>query len=116
MNNERRNFQRVDSHNLVYLTLKEKEEVIQQGMGRTLNISEAGMRLETHFLIKPVQKIWLTIGFNDETVDIQGELVYYVNARVENHYGIKFLDMAPEAREIVKKYIIHFNRIENQIN
>jgi hypothetical protein len=116
MISERRRYIRVDSHNLVFLSLKDKEEIIQQGMGRTLNVSEAGMRLETYFLIKPAQKIWLTIGFNDETVDIKGELVYYINGRKDNHYGIKFLEMEPEALEILKKYILNFNKIENQIN
>jgi hypothetical protein len=116
MIHERRHYQRIHSHNLVFLALKENEEVIQQGMGRTLNVSEAGIRLETRFLIKPAQKIWLTIGFNDEIVDILGELVYYVSGKTERHYGIKFLEIAPEANEILKKYILNFNKIENQIN
>ncbi|MBU4001323.1 MAG: PilZ domain-containing protein [Proteobacteria bacterium] len=113
---ERRRYLRIDSHNLVFLSLREKEEVIQQGMGRTLNVSESGIRLETRFLIKPAQKIWLTIGFNDETVDIQGELVYYISGTSDQHYGVKFHEMDPDVREVLKKYIINFNKIENQIN
>ena len=93
MEQERRQYPRIDSHNLVYLVIKEADEVIQQGMGRTLNVSQAGIRLETNFVIKPSQKIWLTIGFMEDTVDIEGELVYYLNDKVNHDYGIRFLDI-----------------------
>ena len=112
MMDERRKHIRIDSHNLVYLCIKENEEIIQQGMGRTLNVSEAGIRLEAGFSIGTKQTLWMTIGFMDDTVDIQGELVYYIEGKKNRDYGIRFLEMNESARHILKRYIENFRKIE----
>ena len=110
MEHERRKYPRIDSHNLVYLVIKEGDDIIQQGMGRTLNVSQSGIRLETSFTIKPTQTIWLTIGFMEDTVDIQGELVYYLCSDIKHDYGIRFLDIDSHGWDVLNVYIRNFNK------
>ena len=50
--NEKRKHPRVNALNLSYICLDEDQQVIKQGMGRTLNVSESGILLETHFPIE----------------------------------------------------------------
>ena len=46
---EKRIKPRADSHNILsYVCLDEENEIVEQGMGRTLNVSEGGILLETH--------------------------------------------------------------------
>ena len=111
---ERREYPRIDSHNLVYLVIKQDDEVIQQGMGRTLNISQSGIRLETSFVITQGHTIWMTIGFMEDTVDIQGELVYYLSEGENYGYGMRFLDINTHAWDVLNVYIRNFNREEQK--
>ena len=110
MEQDRRKYPRIDSHNLVYLVVKEGDEISQQGMGRTLNVSQAGIRLETSFIIKPTQTIWLTLGFMEDTVDIKGELVYFLSGEAKQDYGIRFLDINSRAWDVLNVYIRNFNK------
>ncbi len=62
MDNKRTN-QRVKSSNLLsYICLDEKNNEMMQGMGRTLNVSESGIMLETHVPIDPHYIVSLTIA------------------------------------------------------
>ena len=110
MAQERRQHLRIDSHNLVYLIVQDGDEIIQQGMGRTLNVSQAGIRLETSFVIQPGQTIWLTVGFMEDTVDIQGEMIYYHDNNTKHDYGIRFQDIDSHSQDVLNTYIRNFNQ------
>ena len=109
---EKRKHLRVDSlHLLNYVYTDEKSEEAMQGMGRTLNISESGMLLETH--TPPIDVgsvVSLTIGFEEDVVDIEGRVVY-TNESTNDMYesGIEFFDTDDTAKAILKKYILAFN-------
>ena len=109
---EKRKHFRVDSlHLLNYVYKDDKSEEAMQGMGRTLNISETGMLLETHTPPISVGSIVsLTIGFEEDVVDIKGRVVY-TNASSNEMFesGIEFLDIDTEAKAILGKYIMAFN-------
>jgi hypothetical protein len=55
----KRKHERIQSLNLSYICLDEDANIIKQGMGRTLNISESGILLETHFPMGNMK-----LGFN----------------------------------------------------
>ncbi|PKN86614.1 MAG: hypothetical protein CVU51_06930 [Deltaproteobacteria bacterium HGW-Deltaproteobacteria-1] len=64
---EQRKFERADALNfLAYSCVDEKDGInTQQGIGRTLNISEGGVLLETDRPLDSTQTIFLTIALKD---------------------------------------------------
>ena len=74
---EKRKFERVDSLNLSYVLIDaHKDEGAKQTMGRTLNVSEAGILLETHLPVVIGRHMLLAIGLEDDLVDIKGRVVH----------------------------------------
>ncbi len=69
----KRKHERIESLNLSYICLDEDENIVKQGMGRTLNISESGMLLETHFPIESKHTLRLTISLEEDLLDIKGK-------------------------------------------
>lgn len=103
---EKRHHSRYQSVNLSYVCLNEEKQIITQSMGRTLNVSETGLLLETHFEIDKTNTVRLTIGLEDDTVEIEGQVVY---ARpLENGKygtGIEFSENDIKSRDIWKQFI-----------
>ena len=78
-------------------------------MGRTLNVSQSGILLETHQSISVNHIISMTIGLNDSVIDIKGR-IKYSNANVSGKYesGIEFLEMDQASFVILTQYIKAF--------
>ena len=111
MTENKRKHTRVSSLNLLYVGVYEKDVLIKQGMGRTLDVSESGIRLETHFLVDPKNIVQLSIGLKDELVDTKGRAVHTVPGRSGKYeIGIKFNRIKKSSLEIVKKYIAAFSK------
>lgn len=108
---EKRKHTRIDSlHLLNYLLYGETEDDATQGMGRTLNVSESGIQLETHTAIESGQKISLTIGIEENMVDIKGSVIYTKQSETGMYEsGIEFFVMDESAKTILKAYIKAFN-------
>lgn len=110
-NQEKRKHSRIDSLNLLnYVFSDESGDGSTQGMGRTLNVSESGILLETHNPIHINNIVSLTIGLEEDMVAIKGRVVY-TKENDDNMYesGIEFFDVDEKAKEILKKYIEAFN-------
>lgn len=109
---ENRRFKRFDSGNLLsYVCVDENDKVVQQGMGKTLDVSEGGILLETHVAINADYLILLSIGFGDEMADIKGNVIYSRkrdDKMVES--GIKFLNVTVEGLNVLKAFIEKFNK------
>ena len=108
---EKRKHSRIDSlHLLNYLHYEKTEDDATQGMGRTLNVSESGILLETHTLVDPSRKVSLSIGIEEDMVDIKGRVIYSKqNAQGMFEAGIEFFAMDESAKKILKSYIKAFN-------
>lgn len=66
-----RKFERYDSLNLLsYECLDSENKTFKQGMGRTLNISEGGVLLETHEPLGIGDTLLISIGIKDEVIDV----------------------------------------------
>lgn len=106
---EKRKHVRFNSLNLSYVCLDENNQVIKQGMGRTLNVSESGILLETHFPIDKTHIVTLTIGLGEDLVDIKGRPVHIrTNAGGKYEVGIEFTAPDPKASRSLKKFIDAF--------
>ncbi len=108
---EKRKHSRIGSMNLLnYIYLDEGEEETVQGMGRTLNVSESGMLLETHTSIRSGNVISLTVGLEEEMVDIKGRIIYSKqNQNGMYESGIEFFDIDDLAQKVLRRYISEFN-------
>ena len=107
---ERRQHPRVSTINLIsYNCIDETDQVVSQGMGRTLNVSSGGILLETHVPIDPKYIVALSIGLKDELININGRVIYSMSGQGEKfEAGIQFLEKDEAALEILKKYIKAF--------
>lgn len=108
---DNRKHRRFDSGNLLsYVCLDENEKVVHQGMGKTIDVSEGGILLETHISIEPYQTILLSIGLEDEMADIKGNIIYSRKRdddMIES--GIKFHNITKEGHVILKAFIKKFH-------
>jgi hypothetical protein len=102
----KRKHERIQSLNLSYICLDEDQNVVKQGMGRTLNISESGILLETHFPIEPKHVIQLTISLEENLLDLKGKPVH-VRSIDKGKYeiGIQFVDLDQGTCDLLKKFI-----------
>jgi hypothetical protein len=104
--NEKRRNPRVDALNLFYICLDDDNQVVKQGMGRTLNVSESGILLETYFPIEPEHTVVLSIGFKDWLVDVKGRPAHIRSTGPDLYeIGIEFLDLDETVRRAVKDYL-----------
>ena len=101
-----RKHERIQSLNLSYICLDEDDNIVKQGMGRTLNISESGILLETHFPVKPEHKIQLTISLEEDLLDLKGKPVH-IRSRDGGKYeiGIQFVELDQNDYKILEKFV-----------
>jgi hypothetical protein len=103
---EKRKHARISSLNLSYVCLDENDQIIKQGMGRSLNVSESGILLETHFPIDDRHIVTLTLGLEEDLVDIKGRPVHTrINDAGKYEVGIEFLKSDAKTRKALKKFI-----------
>jgi hypothetical protein len=107
---ENRKHQRVHSTNLLnYVCLDGDGDAFAQGMGRTLNVSESGILLETHAPLEPETIVSLTIGIEEEIIDIKGTTIYSQKNHAGGYEtGIEFLDIQPAELSVLQKFIQAF--------
>ena len=102
----KRKHERIQSLNLSYICLDEDNNIVKQGMGRTLNISESGILLETHFPIESNHTIQLTVSLEENLLDIIGKPVHVKSIDGGKYQiGIQFDDLDKHATKMLQKYI-----------
>jgi hypothetical protein len=108
MEDDRRKAERLDSHNLLhYVCLDENGIGISQGMGRTRNISEGGILMETHLPIDPRRTVSLTMAIENGAFEIQGKVVYS-RKREEGGYdtGIDLFEMNQAQHQFLRQFLV----------
>jgi len=107
----RRKHARINALNLIsYSCIDETVQAIAQGMGRTLNVSQNGILLETHVPIDPKYTVALAIGLEDELLNIKGRVAFSI-ASGEDRFeaGIEFIETDEAALDVLNKYIKAFS-------
>lgn len=103
---EKRKHERIDALNLSYIGVDEDNTIVQQGMGRTLNVSESGILLETHFPIDEGSNVVLTLGLEEDLLDFRGKVVRLLTGDEEKFkIGIEFNDIDASGKDILCRYI-----------
>ncbi len=106
--------QRIPSLNLSYVCLDENNNIVKQGMGRTLNISESGILLETNFPIESEYLVILTIALEEDLLEIKGKPIHNrSNETGKFEVGIEFLEPDQDSIRLLENFI---NKDESQNN
>ena len=107
--NKRLNPRTQTANLLSYTVTDEDNNIVEQGMGRTLNISEGGMLLETHIAIDTELKIDITIAFEEEILKLQGRIIRSAT-REDGKFesGIQFMEMGDKINSLLKQYVVLF--------
>lgn len=109
---DKRKHSRIRSLNLLsYVCVDQNGEAVMQGMGRTLDVSEGGILLETHAPIDTEYTVSLAIGLEDDLTNINGRAVYSkVGEAGRFECGIEFQEKGEGTPRILKKYIKAFRQ------
>ena len=109
MSKEARKFPRIDSLNFTYFCLDEDGEVVSENMGRTLNVSETGICLETHIDISPRYHLLITLALEDELLEVRGKVVFCRPGEGGMYEtGVEFEELDEKSRQRYQQYINHF--------
>jgi len=107
---DKRKEPRILSTNLIsYASLDEHDQVMMQGMGRALNVSEGGILLETHVPLNPHHRVILTIAMEDELMEFKGRIAHSTK-QADGSFatGVEFVDMDDARRRYLGQYVILF--------
>jgi len=102
----KRKHQRIRSLNLSYICLDENDHIVKQGMGRTLNLSESGILLETHFPIESEYSVLLTIALEEDLLEIKGKPIHSQSTQTgEFEVGIEFVEPDQDSIRLLENFI-----------
>ena len=112
MTTEKRKHQRINALNLSHVAVRDEPEENRQAIGRTLNVSESGILLETHFPIQSDQTVSLTIGIEDELIDMQGKVIHLLNGETGRfEMGVQFTDINEDEAVKIREFIDRFRQL-----
>jgi hypothetical protein len=115
MTTEKRKHLRINALNLSHVAVDDREDTVKQAIGRTLNVSETGILLETHFPIESDQNVELTLGFEENLVNLKGRVIHLLNGETGKfEMGIQFTDIDEDGIHIIKDFIDKFRRLKRK--
>jgi len=105
----KRRFIRMDALHLVdYLVVEANGDHGCYSMGRTLDVSIDGIQLETVQPLRPNTRLLITLGLEENLVDIEGEVVHCRPRRNRYLSGVIFWRVGKADRHILDQYINAF--------
>jgi c-di-GMP-binding flagellar brake protein YcgR len=111
MTTERRRFIRPEALNLLdYLVVDDQGRQGEYSMGRTLNVSEGGILMETHIPLPIGQQVMITLGLEDTLVDVMGRIIYATYDAGRHQNGIEFSSVAKNDKKILDQYVEEFHK------
>ncbi len=111
---ERRQAERRYALNFLdYEILSADGKVTGRGLARTLNVSEAGLRLETGQFFDPGQQLRITLGMENDLVQLTGKVV---NSQPEDDdlctSGVMFVEFDESDQKTFQK---HYDALKNSL-
>lgn len=103
-----RRHDRIRSVNIIsFDCINEKGKLVKRGIGRTLNVSQGGILLETYIPVDPKYTLLLTIDMEDDLVtDIEAEIIYCKPGKDGKYEsGLKFRSTSEVIKGVVNKHI-----------
>lgn len=113
---EKRKFIRQDSlHLLDYLVVDDEGRTSTYSMGRTLDVSLNGMKMETIYPIPVPSDLVITLGIEDSLLDIQGTPTYTKAEHGRYISGIEFMTVDKKGRKILQHYVEIFQARKHEL-
>ena len=107
---EKRKFIRWDSlHLLDYIVTHSDGKSGRYSMGRTLDVSVNGLKLETVYSLSSAESLEITVGVEEDLIDLQARVTYTEQTGDRYVSGLEFVKMSTEGRRILRRYIDAFN-------
>ena len=111
---ERRKQERQYALNFLDYEILSDSGVVGRGLARTLNVSEGGLRLETGEFFEPGQKLRITLGLDNELVQVTGRVT---NSQPENDElcssGLLFIEFEDQDQATYRK---HYHALMSTLN
>ena len=110
---EKRKHPRVDINNLVsYRCMDDSGNRTKEGRGKSVNISQGGILIETHDPFEWQDVLLLFIDIEDESVSIKGKVVYCNAANFGKfRTGIQFLETNEKIVTFVIKLLETYSKL-----
>lgn len=113
---EHRKFIRYDSlHLLDYLVIDEDGNPGVYSMGRTIDVSVDGLKLETAQPLETNTLLSVTVGLEDDLIELQGRTTHANPFNGRYLSGITFIKINKEGRRIFAKYVEAFRQRQKQL-
>ena len=113
---EQRKFIRYDSlHLLDYIILDDQDRTTIYSMGRTIDVSIDGIKLETHIPVKSNSKLLITIGLENDLVELEGKTTHEAEGNGRFVSGVTFMKIAKNGRRVFTKYVNAFRKRQKEL-
>jgi len=113
---DQRKFIRYDSlHLLDYIILDDQDRTTTYSMGRTIDVSIDGIKLETHIPITTNSKLLITIGLEDDLIELEGQATHDAKDNGRYTSGVTFLKITKDGRRILSKYVEAFHQRKREL-
>lgn len=103
---EKRKYTRRDAlHLLDYTVIDGDGNPGSYSMGRTLDVCIDGLRLETTTPLHTDTKLRLTVGFQDQLIDVEGKTTHTSPYNDRYIAGVSFSRVSKNGRRFLSKYL-----------
>ncbi len=114
---EKRKFIRWDAiHLLDYIVLDQDGSEGRYSMGRTLDVSLNGLKLETTHELPLEAELEITVGIEEDLVDLVGRVTHKSQKGGRHISGIEFVRMSAEGRRVFRLYTDAFKKYQEQVD
>lgn len=109
---DRRKHPRVETNNLfAHKTMDKQGRYLSQGMGKAIDVSQNGIKLETSYPIEGDRVSLMSAAMDDRLIEIVGETVYCRQVKPDTyHVGLEFIG----SEEEIKTFISELVRLRQQ--
>ncbi|MBM9538120.1 PilZ domain-containing protein [Desulfobulbus alkaliphilus] len=112
MTTERRRFPRPEALNLLdYLVVDAKGRQGEYSMARTLNVSKGGILMETHRPLPLGQQVMITLGLQDQLIDVMGHIIYSTSVAGRHQNGVEFFHVSDRDKRALDSYVAAFHAL-----
>ena len=84
-------------------------------MGRTLDVSIDGIKLEIKDRLEPGTLLLVTVGLEDNLVELLGEIIHTASTAGRFVSGVEFKEMTKEGRAIFARYTEAFRQSQQHL-
>jgi len=110
---KKRKFIRWDAiHLLDYIVIDQDGSKGRYSMGRTLDVSLNGIKMETSYELPLEAELEITVSLEEDIVDLTGRVTHQAQKGGRYISGIEFVKMSAEGRRIFRLYTDAFKKYQ----